>query len=191
MISYLSGTIKFKYSTSITLLTSGVGYKVFVPADIMTASKIDDSVELFIHTHVKEDALDLYGFTDSDSLMLFELLIGVSGIGPKTALNIFSNGKSEKIKEAIVKGDVAFFTSVPRLGTKNAQKIIIELRGKLGSIGSFDVLSDSGETREIIEALRSFGFKDYEAKEALKNLKDFEGDVEAKIKQALKYLGGK
>jgi holliday junction DNA helicase RuvA len=189
MISYLSGTIKYKYPTSVTLLTGGVGYKVFVPTDVITATKIDDAVEFFIHTHVKEDALDLYGFADSESPMLFELLIGVSGIGPKTALNIFSNGKSGKIKEAIVKGDVAFFTSVPRLGTKNAQKIIIELRGKLGSIGSFDILSESGETKEVFDALLAFGFKEYEAKEALKHLKDFEGNVEAKIKQALKYLG--
>ena len=191
MISYLEGTIKYKGINYLVILTNGVGYKVFVPAELMTETKLDDSLALFIHTHVKEDALNLYGFENPENLALFELLLGVSGVGPKTALSIFSNGNREKIKEAIIKGDVSFFTAVPRLGTKNAQKIIIELRPKLGSLGALDLTGESGETKEIIDALRTFGFSEHEAKEALKALKDNEGTTSDKIRQALKYLGKK
>src|SRR3989338_1410995 len=174
MISYLSGITKFKGPNCLIVLVNGVGYKVFVPADILSRISLNSPVSLFTHTHVKEDALDLYGFINQEELALFELMLGVSGIGPKTALSIFSNGKLPKIKEAVVKGDVDFFTAVPRLGTKNAQKIIIELRSKLGSIGKLDLEAETPETKEIIEALKSFGFLVSEAKEALKGIKDFE-----------------
>lgn len=192
MISYLTGAIFTKgINYLIIMTTGGVGYKVYAPADIITSLIIDKPASLFIHTHVKEDALDLYGFPAQEDLAMFELLLGVSGIGPKTALNIFSNGKLPKIKEAIVKGDVDFFTTVPRLGRKNAQKIIIELRSKLGSLADLDLTDQSGEFKEIVDALKEFGFSASEAKDALKFIKDIEGDVSIKIKAALKYLGKK
>lgn len=192
MISYLTGTIFTKGPSYLILMTSGgVGYKVSVPADLIVNSVLNQKSDFFIHTHVKEDALDLYGFLTPEDLALFELLLGVSGIGPKTAIGIFSNGKSEKIREAIAKGDVEFFMSVPRLGRKNAQKIIIELRSKLGNLDRLDLTEASGETREIIEALKTFGFNMSEAREAMKSIKDFEGNASEKIRQALRYLGKK
>lgn len=191
MISYLEGKIKFKGPNYFILLVSGIGYKVFVPTDILANVTPDQDFSLFIYQHIKEDALDLYGFKTSDDLALFELFLGVSGIGPKTAIGIFSVGKLPKIKEAIVKGDVDFFTTVPRLGRKNSQKIIIELRSKLGSLADLDLTSESGETREIIEALKTFGFNVSESREALKALQDFEGTTSDKIRQILKYMGKK
>jgi len=191
MISYLEGTIKFKGLNYLILLANGVGYKTFVPVDLITRSNIGEKLSIFTFNYIKEDAFDLYGFSSQEELALFELLLGVSGVGPKTALAIFSVGSLPKIKEAIVKGDVAFFTSVPRLGTKNAQKIIIELRSKLGSLGELDLAAESGETKEIIDALKSFGFSAMEAKEAIKSLKDFEGNTSDKIRLALKYMGKK
>ena len=192
MISYLTGAIQYKGINYLTIMTSGgVGYKVYVPSDLISHFFLNSTISLFTHTHVKEDALDLYGFQTNEELALFELFLGVSGIGPKTALNIFSNGKLSKIKEAIVKGDVDFFTTVPRLGRKNAQKIIIELRPKLGSLVELDLAAESGETKEIIDALKAFGFSGSEAKEALKFIQDVEGDTSVKIKAALKYLGKK
>ena len=191
MISYLEGSVKFKGATYLIILTKGVGYKVSVPVEVISQAQLDKPLSLYTYTHVKDDTLDLYGFPDPENLAMFELFINVSGIGPKTALSIFSIGKLPKIKEAVVKGDVAFFTSVPRLGTKNAQKIIIELRGKLGSLGEFDLTAESGETKEIIDALKSFGFSATEAKEAIKGIKDTKGSTSDKIRQALKYLGKK
>lgn len=191
MISYLEGTIKFKGINYLILLTGGVGYKVYVSPELINSSAMGQNSSLFIYNHIKEDAFDLYGFTTPAELALFELLIGVSGIGPKTASGVFSNGKVERIKEAIVKGDVEFFTGIPRLGRKNAQKIIIELRPKLGNLTSLDLTGDTGETKEIIDALKSFGFTLYEAREALKSMSDFEGNTSDKIRKALKFLGKK
>lgn len=198
MISYLTGTIQSKGGNFLIVMTTGgVGYKVYIPSYFLSQSpsnpsdSSNPSISLYTYTHVKEDALDLYGFPTQEDLSMFELFLGVSGIGPKTALNIFSNGKLPKIKEAIVKGDVDFFTTVPRLGRKNAQKIIIELRSKLGSLGELDLAAETGETKEIIDALKAFGFNVSEAKEALKGIKDIEGSTSDKIKQALKYLGKK
>lgn len=191
MISYLEGTVKYKGTNYLTILTNGVGYKVSLPSDLLSKFKLNDPISTYIYTHVKDDAIDLYGFTSPPEIAFFELLISVSGIGPKTALAIFSHGKLPKIKEAIVKGDVEFFTSVPRLGRKNAQKIIIELRSKLGSLEDLDLTEESSESKEIVDALKTFGFERGEAKDALKFIKDVEGSTSDKIRQALKYLGRK
>lgn len=192
MISYLEGTIKHKGLNHLVILTSsGVGYKVFVPQDILTKAIVNNSYTVFTYTNVREDAIELYGFPCVEDLSLFELFLGVSGIGPKTAMAIFGNAKTVKIKEAVVKGDVDFFTSIPRLGKKNAQKIIIELRPKLGSLADLDLTAEGGETKEIVEALKSFGFSFVEAREAIKSIKDAEGSTSDKIKTALKYLGKK
>ena len=191
MIAYLEGQVKFKAINYLIILTHGVGYKVYVPADINSAMALSQNLSLYIHTHVKDDALDLYGFKDAENLAIFELFLSVSGIGPKTAVSIFSVGKIDRIKEAIIKGDVTFFSSVPRLGKKNAQKIIIELRSKLGSLGELDLAAESGESKEITDALKSFGFSATEARESLKSIREFEGTTSDKIRQALKFLGKK
>ncbi len=192
MISYLEGTVKFKGLNYLILLTHGVGYKVFVPTSILSAFPLNSPLNLYTHMNVKEDALDLYGFEGLQDLQLYELLIGVSGIGPKTALAVFSYAKPEKIKGAITKGDFEFFTAVPRLGKKNAQKIIIELRSKLGSLEELDLNDDGvGEQKEIIDALQSFGFTSLEAKEAMRGLPEDSTSVSEKIRLALKNLGKK
>lgn len=191
MISYLKGTIKIKGSGYVIILVGGVGYKVFVPQDLLSSVKIDKPFSIFTYTHVREDALNLYGFSTQEDLALFELFLKVSGIGPKLALSIFASAKVEKIKQAIIKGDVEFFTSIPRLGRKNAQKIIIELRSKLGSLDELDLTYESDETKQIVEALKSFGFNIKEAKEAVKATREEKGNTSDKIRQALKWLGKK
>jgi Holliday junction DNA helicase RuvA len=132
----------------------------------------------------------LFGFLESSDLKLFENLIGVSGIGPKTAMNIFSTGRREQIIKAIISADTSFFKSVPRLGQKNAQKIIIELKNKLGGIGEIDLSGDdmSGQ-EEIAGALRSFGFTGKEVYDAIKHVKKADQGIAETIKLALKYLG--
>ena len=191
MISFLEGKVLLKGPSYLIININGVGYKVYTPVDLLTTAAIGKQLSLFTYTHVRDDIFDLYGFADPENLALFELFLTVSGIGPKLALSIFSIGKLSKIKEAVVKGDVSFFTSVPRLGTKNAQKLIIELRPKLGSLGELDLTQESGETKEIIDALKTFGFSTSESREALRSLKNQEATTSDKIRQALKYLGKK
>ncbi len=189
MIGFLSGKIELKDSPFVFLDVNGVGYKVFVSPNHFSALVIGEKAKMFTYTHVREDVLDLYGFSDFLDLKLFEYLIGVSGVGPKTAIGIFSFGTRPEIIEAILKGDVEFFTRVPRLGHKNAQKIIIELRNKFGDGADLDLSEGPSKDKdEVVQALKSFGFSFQEAREAIKSL-DKNLSVEEKIKQALKNLG--
>ena len=190
MIGYLKGEVFFKEGNSIILDVKGVGYRVLGSRDVLTKAIKGSPLELFIYTHVREDNISLFGFLESSDLKLFENLIGVSGIGPKTAMNIFSTGRRDQIVKAIISADTSFFKSVPRLGQKNAQKIIIELKNKLGGIGEIDLSGDdmSGQ-EEIIGALRSFGFTGKEVYDAIKHVKKADQGIAETIKLALRYLG--
>ena len=188
MISYLNGTVIIRDDPLLILDVNGVGYKVFATPDVFSAIGQDSSLKVFIYTHVREDILDLYGFSKYADLKLFESLINVSGVGPKTAVGIFSIGAAEQIRGAIFAGDVSFFTGVPRLGSKNAQKIIIELKNKVGGEG-LDLSEGSSSSRtEVSSALKAFGFSSAEINEAIRTI-DGSKSVEAQIKDALKSLG--
>lgn len=187
MIGALRGVVDI-VTNPVILMVGGVGYRVTVPDHVIHDIKPGVSIMLYIHTHVREDALDLYGFLSQEELSLFLLLISVSGIGPRTALTIIDRGVSA-VRQAIATADVPFFTTIPRLGKKNAQKIIIELKTKLGSITELDLTgNDSGQTRDILEALESMGFGKTEAIEAIRQIKSGTETVEEKIRLALKYL---
>lgn len=189
MIGFLSGTVKDKYPIIIDV--AGVGYIVHVPDQTAEHLKINSLVQLYIHTHVREDALDLYGFLTKEELRLFELLLTVSGIGPRTGLTIMNRGVTE-IEKAVRESDVEFFTMIPRLGKKNAQKIIIELKNKLGSVHELNLKESSdGETKQIVEALQSMGFARNEILIAIKKLDATDVSVEQKIRRALQLLGPK
>src|SRR5580704_11660622 len=158
MIGTLKGFIEYREDPFLIVDVNGVGYKVLVPTSVL--SKIQgtgESIKLYTHTHVREDLLELYGFTDPSDLKVFAMLISVSGVGCRTALGIFSVGSRHDIVQAISTGDVTFFTSVPRLGKKNGQKIIIELKNKLGANGDIDLSDETGmEQQELINALKGF-----------------------------------
>lgn len=190
MIGFLKGHALFRDDPYIYVDVNGVGYKVLATREVLTASA-DSARELFIYTytHVREDALELFGFMHVEDLKLFEKFIGISGIGPKTAVQIFSVGKRGEIIDAIVSGNVNYFTAVPRLGKKNAQKIILELKGKF--VKGTDDLSfmDTGDGNdEVIAALKTMGFGIPEINAVLKSVPK-EKSVEEKIKFALRNLG--
>jgi len=190
MIGFLSGEVVARDDPYIVIDVNGVGYKVVVANGVLSNIEKNGKVKLFVYTHVREDAISLFGFLDSLDLKLFEQLISVSGIGPKTAMNIFSIGTRDAISQAIITSDVSFFVGVPRLGKKNAQKIIIELKSKIGSIEDLDLSKmDAKENSEVILALKSFGFSSKEALGSLKNIKDKGNTTEEKIRLALKELG--
>jgi Holliday junction DNA helicase RuvA len=189
MIGKLTGMIDSNIHNPIIITIHGVGYIVHVPERYLASIKPKNQHTLFIHSHIREDAFDLYGFATDQELSLFELLLTVSGIGPKTALAVVDRGVNA-VETAVRKSDVDFFTTIPRLGTKNAQKIIIELKSKLGSSKMLDLTgTESSETRQIIEALSSMGFDRQEIREALKKLDTKDVTTEQKIRHALKLLG--
>ena len=188
MIAQLTGRIVRFSHNPLVIDVHGVGYAVYVPQGVLTAASKEQTMTVFTHTHVREDALMLFGFLTEPELILFELLLTVSGVGPKTALAVLDRGSSA-IRTAIAKADVEFFMAIPRLGKKNAQKIIIELKTKLGSPTDLDLSDETGsDTAQILDALMSMGFDRKEAREALKKLPQ-EGSVEQKLKHALKMLG--
>ena len=187
MIGSLTGAVAYRDSVSLLLDVHDVGYTVFVPNTLSVAS--GDRITLFTHTHVREDVLELYGFSTIADLKLFTYLISVSGVGCRTALGVFSIGSRQEIVTAITNNDVSFFTGVPRLGKKNAQKIIIELKNKLGGEEDLDLGAVDATTDEVLIALKSLGFQSSEARIALKSLNGKGETVGEKVKLALKYLG--
>jgi Holliday junction DNA helicase RuvA len=189
MINYLKGTACFTSINPITLLTGGVGYAVHVGELVRNNLTENGAISLYIHTHVREDQLELFGFITSQDLKMFELLLSVSGIGPKTALLIVDRGTLD-IQKAVYNADVNFFTGIPRLGKKNAQKIIIELKNKLGSPN--DVLledSSNSESQMILDALQQMGFSKKEIQDNFRHLTKDDITISDKIKRLLRYLG--
>ena len=165
---------------------NGVGYRVQVGSGLLASLQNDQELELFIYTHVKEDALELYGFKNEKDLVLFELVLGVSGVGPKIALAIVDAG-AERLVRAVQNAEVAFFKSIPRVGKKLAQKIIIELGSKLGGLKDLDLGPLSEKEQDVLEGLKNLGFDEDYAYQVLQNI-DESQSVEAMLKEAVKQL---
>ncbi len=198
MIGSIKGKIVLKKEKFLVVETAGVGYKVNVSPDALSKAKtrtnersfgreVGDEIFLFIHTHVREDALDLYGFLNYPELEFFEMLIGVSGIGPKSALAILGITSIETLRKAIGIGDTSYLTKISGIGKKTAEKIVIELRDKMGTELEGSSLQ---EEMDSLEALKSLGYSQNEAREALKKV-NADLDTNKKIREALKILGGK
>jgi len=186
MIYCLEGEILKKSDGFIVLNSGGIGFKVFVPSVFFEQIKEGEKSFVWTHHAVRENSQDLYGFSSSEDLGFFELLITVSGIGPKTALNILNIVSVETLKQAVRTENLAHLVKVSGIGRKTAEKIMLELKDKLGKeeIGESSLRDES----DAIEALTSLGYSQRDAREALKNIsKDIEGTSE-KVKQALKFL---
>lgn len=183
MIGFLSGIIHHLQPNQVIVNVSGVGYRVLIPSNLNL--KLNQPIKLFIHTYSREDTLSLYGFSTSQQLELFETLISVSGIGPKIALILLSSSTAKSIKEAITASNVNFFTAIPGIGKKGAQRLIVELKSKLSQtdldMGNLDQNSD------LVDALNSLGFKINEIKKILPQI-NHQQPLESQIKQALKQL---
>lgn len=190
MIGFLEGTLKGIRQGYATLLVGGVGYKVAVSAHTLGKIAGREEVALHIHTHVREDQFALYGFLDADELEMFELLISVSGIGPKVGLGILSIADPNTIRTAIVHKDPTLLTRVSGVGKKTAERVIVELQNKVKESelrGTAQALAD----QDALEALAAMGYSVSDAREALKLVPVEVKDVGARIKQALKSLGKK
>jgi Holliday junction DNA helicase RuvA len=186
MISTLEGVITHKDLKSVICNVNGVGYKVTVASDTLETLKKDASVSLFTYLAVRENALDLYGFHTKQGLDFFELLITVSGIGPKSAISILSIASPETIRKAVSSEDTSYLTKVSGIGKKTADKIVLELREKIGALES-EGASVQGEV-DAVEALKSLGYSQNEARDSLKKIPK-DASTGDRIKAALKILG--
>lgn len=184
MISHLKGTILYHDLKSVTLDVGGVGYKIYTNAGSL-GGESGKQAEFWTYLAVRETALDLYGFKTKEELDFFELLITVSGIGPKSALGILSIASISNLQHAISSGDISHLTKVSGIGKKSAEKIVLELKDKLESILPGSVHSISGDI-DALEALQALGYGEREAREALK--KAHGENTEQKVRAALKNL---
>ncbi len=185
MIGHLTGHIIHQDLKSVILDVKGVGYKVYTNTAFLQAHK-ETEVSFWTYLAVRETALDLYGFKTKDEIDFFELLISVSGIGPKSALGILSIASIQNLRHAISSGDTSHLVKVSGIGKKNAEKIVIELKDKLDEVGDGEESQIKGDL-DALEALKSLGYGEREARGALKKVSDVEGAGE-KIRKALKLL---
>ncbi len=191
MIGSIRGKIILKTEKFLVAEVSGVGYKIKLVPNVLSTIKANQEISLWIHTHVREDTLDLYGFLERPELEFFEMLIGVSGIGPKGAISILGITSIETLGKAISAGDTSYLTKISGIGKKTAEKIIIELRDKVA-----DKMGEKRESNSLqgeldaLEALKSLGYSQNQAREALKKVSP-ESNTNTKIREALKILSGK
>ncbi len=188
MISLLQGTIYDIRGNILTLLVGGVGYQVHISP--YTAGKLsgESAITLYTHTNVREDALQLFGFLEVAELEMFELLISISGIGPKVALGILAIADPKTIRTAIVNKDPSILTSVSGVGKKTAERVIIELQNKVSDVDIHDASTALGD-QEAIEALTAMGYSMSQARDALKALPADMTDISTRIRKALQNLG--
>ncbi len=184
MIGYLSGKILEKETDSLIVKVGGIGYKVFVPFFVWKRCRLGSKKEFFVHTWVREDQISLFGFLDKESKKIFVLLTSVSGIGPKLALSVVSCAQgADDVVKAIQQADVDFFTAIKGLGKKSAQRIIVDLKSKIGGVKDLEL--EMAEDEELIQALRGLGFSSQEIKKSIKGVKA-NLPLEKKIRLALR-----
>ena len=190
MIASLSGTILKIEDSSLVIGVGGVGVRVFVPRTALeNVGGIGRSVRLHTHLMVREDALSLYGFETDEDLQLFEVLIGISGIGPKVSLAILSTLSPELLKSAIMREETAVLQRVPGIGKKTAERIMFQLRDKLDLTAvptTIPFVSDVDA--DVIDVLTTLGFSIVEAQAALQNLPREVKSVDERVQLALQHL---
>lgn len=177
MIAYLKGTVLKKIEKGIILDTGNVGYLVHPPAALLESLKETQSIELFIHSNIREDAFDLYGFANYNDLTFFKTLLSVSGIGPKTGLEIM-NSDIQKIKLAIINEDHGYIKKVPGIGEKTAKRMILELKSKiemedisaLGNSSSNKSSTSSDPHPDAMEALLRLGYQRQQVTKTLRGM---------------------
>jgi Holliday junction DNA helicase RuvA len=187
MIGSLRGTIIHKSRDNIEIDINGVGYEVHLGTRDLNKVKNGEDVEVFTYHHLSEDKNELFGFINRSDKKVFEMLISVSGIGPKSAIGITSMATSEKIIKAISEADVEFFKEVKGIGKKSAQRIIVDLKSEVGGVKDLD-LEEEAKHEVVYEALQNLGFHRTEVRKALADLPDQIQSDDEKIKFALREL---
>ena len=196
MIYQVSGNLITKHKDFVVIEVSGIGFKITSTTNTINTIKLEQKILLHTYLHVREDALNLYGFHSTLEREVFLLLIGISGIGPKLAITILSGILPDELKDKIISGDIASLTSIPGVGAKTAKRIIVELKDKFtkieeGSLGFSDKLN-SKLYDDALNALSSLGYSPQQSKQVLNHIANGKDDnkhnIESIIKAALKRL---
>jgi len=194
MIASLQGTLE-SFGTDYAIINvNGVGFQVYMPTSVLsTLGAVGEEVKVHTHLHVKDDGVTLYGFDSADELVLFEMLIGVSGLGPKLALAMLSAMSVDQISMALATASTDLLTTIPGIGKKMADRLVLELREKIGAgLIATPAVQLAQENSDVLSALISLGYSMTEASRAVTTLPTAsELTLEEKIKLALQYFGGK
>lgn len=190
MISYISGKVIHKNEKMLVVSLGNIGYTIFTTENITAEANIESEISLWTHLAVRENSMELFGFKNKNDLNFFELLISISGIGPRGALGVMAITTVDTLSKAIATGDTSYLTKISGIGKKTAEKIVLELRDKLKSDREDDDYSLRDEADALL-ALQSLGYAQREAREALQKISPDITDTAIKVKEALKILGGK
>lgn len=182
MISLIRGKVVYLGDDTAVLENNGLGYEVFVSRSVKNDLKLGEPTVLWTHEYIREDSRELFGFRNPDELKFFRRLISISGVGPKMALRLFELGKLEDIKKAVLSGRAEFLSEAQGVGSKTAQKIILELRGKID-------LDETSGSDDVIDALIHLGYSRQEAKTVTSKIPSALTASEARLREALKILG--
>ncbi len=194
MISSLHGKVESLGSDWATINVGGIGFQVYMPTSTLSAlGAIGKEVQLYTHLHLREDNATLYGFASAEELTLFQTLIGVSGLGPKLALAMLSGMNVEQLVTAIATGSADLLTVIPGIGKKVANRIVLELKEKIGAGWiATPVTQLAQENADVLAALTALGYSAVEATKAVTTLPlSSDLSLEEKVKLALGYFGGK
>lgn len=201
MITLVSGKPQIIGEKLVLMTPGGVGFSILVPKKILnaiamtmgrSAETTQNEITLYTYSYIREDRFELYGFERMNDLALFEILITVSGLGPKMALGMFEVGGAERIIEAVQNADLGFFSGVPRVGKKLAQKIVIELKGKLGGVKELDLGPKSQNYQDVKDGLLGLGYGETEIDDVLTAMAEEieEKEIGMSIKIAIQKLAG-
>lgn len=188
MIGHLTGIVEALRGGYAILSTGGVGYKIATTKDTLKHLKQDTSSSLWTYLAVRENALDLYGFKEEEELRFFELLLTVPGIGPKSALAVLDIASIETLRSAISSGNASYLTKVSGIGKKTSEKIVLELKDRVGKGNEASRGAMKGD-EEAIEALQALGYSATESRDALRKVPLAVSGSSARLREALRVLG--
>jgi Holliday junction DNA helicase RuvA len=190
MIASLNGRISEVFDDSIVVEVSGVGMLVYVPAHVISQVRQGENAKFFTQLILRQDSLTLYGFESIESREIFQLLVGVNGVGPRLGLAILSTLDADTIKRAVINEQVEVFSRVPGVGKKTAQKILLHLQDKIPTLEGFGpIVAVSDLDAEVMGALTALGYSIVEAQTAVQSIpRDAPQDVEERLKIALQYF---
>ncbi|MCH1983581.1 Holliday junction branch migration protein RuvA [Ruminococcus sp. OA3] len=200
MIVFVRGEVAELAENHVVIDNNGIGYEIFMPSSMLACLRQGEEVRIHTYQHVKEDAMQLFGFLTKGDMQVFQLLIGVNGVGPKAGLGILSALSTDELRFAVLSDDAAAISRAPGIGKKTAQKIILELKDKMDLQDAFeqklmhqqDAQADAGAdlaVHEAVQALTALGYSNSDALRAVKQLGGMDDmDAEAILKAALKKL---